>query len=383
MVRILSVLGAIAVSLAPLFLATSVQGHGHHSLEKRAGASTCKTTYTAVAPGQYPAIDCVPFTQDPQVLTWLKLVDFSKTPVFPPSADGVCPTDLTTIPKDQCWWTCQKCEAPDDITTCPTTGTWGLTYDDGPSPDSPRLYDNLLQHNQKATLFIVGSRAVSYPATLKRAYSEGHHIAIHTWSHSSMTSLSNEQIVAELKWTEKAIFDVIGVTPIYWRPPFGDVDNRVRNIATQLGYKTSIWTQDFDTNDWNIPAGTATPQSVVDTFKTWLTKIPTMKTGFIVLEHDLFPQEVDVSINGVLPIAYTTKGLTMEPIAQCLSDPKPYKEGAGSFKLSSSSNSSTVGGASGNNTKSGASGALTTTATQSKTLWVGGLGVVVAVIMSI
>lgn len=36
-----------------------------------------------------------------------------------------------------------------------------------------------------------------------------------------MTSLSNEQIVAELKWTEKAIFDVIGVTPIYWRPPFG------------------------------------------------------------------------------------------------------------------------------------------------------------------
>ena len=37
---------------------------------------------------------------------------------------------------------------------------------------------------------------------------------------------------------------------------------------------------------WNIPAGTATPQSVIDTFKGWLTKIPTMKTGFIVLEHD-------------------------------------------------------------------------------------------------
>jgi peptidoglycan/xylan/chitin deacetylase (PgdA/CDA1 family) len=36
-----------------------------------------------------------------------------------------------------------------------------------------------------------------------------------------MTSLTNEQIVAELKWTEKAIFDTIGVTPIYWRPPFG------------------------------------------------------------------------------------------------------------------------------------------------------------------
>jgi hypothetical protein len=216
------------------------------------------------------------------------------------------------------------------------------------------LLDNLSAHNQKATLFIVGSRAISFPETLKRAYNDGHHIAIHTWSHSSMTSLSNEQIVAELKWTEKAIKSVIGVTPIYWRPPFGDVDNRVRAIATQLGYKTAIWTQDFDTNDWNIPAKTATAQSVVDTFKTWLTKIPTMKTGFIVLQHDLFPEEVDVALNGILPIAYATKSLTMQPIPQCLGDSKPYLEGAGSFKFIGDANNSTTGGS--GNTTAGSNG---------------------------
>ncbi|KAF9361634.1 chitin deacetylase [Mortierella sp. NVP85] len=313
-----------------------VSAHGNHgsfgALEKRA-AATCSKTYTPVAAGSYPAIDCVPFTQDPQVQEWLKLVDFTKTPVFPTSADGVCPPDPSTLPKERCWWTCQKCEAPDDITTCPTTGTWGVTYDDGPSPDSERLYDTLKAKNQKATLFIVGSRAVSYKATLKRAYDEGHHIAIHTWSHHSMTSLTNEQVVAELKWTEKAIFDVIGVTPLYWRPPFGDVDNRVRDIAKQLGFKTSIWTQGFDTNDWNIPGKTATAQSVVDTFKSWLPKIQGMATGFIVLQHDLFKEEVDVAINGILPVAYETKGLVMQPIAQCLNDGKPYKEGAGTFKL--------------------------------------------------
>jgi len=148
-----------------------------------------------------------------------------------------------------------------------------------------------------------------------------------------MTSLSNQQIVAELKWTEKAIQSVIGVTPIYWRPPYGDVDARVRAIATQLGYKTSIWTQDFDTNDWNIPAGLATPQSVIDTFKSWLVKFPTMSTGFIVLEHDLFPAEVNVSITGILPLAYADTSLTMMPIARCLGDAKPYKEGAGTFVL--------------------------------------------------
>ncbi|KAF9921011.1 chitin deacetylase [Linnemannia zychae] len=324
---------SLACALSSVVSAHSAaSGHGPHSHEKRQ-APSCPTTYAPVAAGKYPAIDCVPFTQDPQVQEWLKLVDFSKTPVFPPSQKGVCPTDIASLPQNQCWWTCQKCEAPDDLTSCPTTGTWGLTFDDGPSPDSPRLYDHLLSHNQKATLFIVGSRAVSLPATLKRAYNEGHQIAIHTWSHNSMTSLTNEQIVAELKWTEKAIFDTIGVTPIYWRPPFGDVDARVRNIATQLGLKTSIWTQGFDTNDWNIPQGSATPQSVVDTFKGWLTKIPTMPHGFIVLEHDLFPEEVNVSISGVLPVAYATKGLVMQPIAQCVNDAKPYKEGLGTFKL--------------------------------------------------
>ncbi|KAF9554519.1 chitin deacetylase, partial [Mortierella alpina] len=109
---------------------------------------------------------------------------------------------------------------------------------------------------------------------------------------------------------------------------------------------------------WNIPA-TATPEKVVATFKSWLVKIPTMKTGFIVLEHDLLPAEVNVSLTGILPIAYATKGLTMEPIAQCLNDGKPYKEGAGTFKLLPSSGGATNGtnGANGTNGTNGTNGA--------------------------
>ncbi|KAG0316416.1 chitin deacetylase [Dissophora globulifera] len=330
MVKPLASVLALSAAISVVF------AHAGHALEKRATTPGCSTTYAPVT--AYPALDCVPFTQDPQVVNWLKLVDFTKTPTFKPSVvdattGSTCPPAGTVIPADQCWWTCQKCEAPDDVTTCPTPGTWGLTYDDGPSPDSPRLYDYLKTHNQKATLFVVGSRVVSYPTTLKRAYTEGHHIGIHTWSHTAMTSLTNEQVVAELKWTEKAIVDTIGVTPIYWRPPYGDVDNRVRNIATQLGYKTSIWTMDFDTNDWNIPANITTASAVISTFQAWLPKVAGMKTGFIVLEHDLFPQEVDVAITGILPLAYQQKGLTIVPIAQCRNDAKPYKEGLGTFVL--------------------------------------------------
>jgi hypothetical protein len=36
--------------------------------------------------------------------------------------------------------------------------------------------------------------------------------------HAELTTISNEQIIAELKWTELAIKEVIGVTPRLMRP---------------------------------------------------------------------------------------------------------------------------------------------------------------------
>lgn len=73
-------------------------------------------------------------------------------------------------------------------------------------------------------------------------YMTGHQLAVHTWSHPSLTTLTNEQIVAELGWTKKVIKDVTGVTPNTWRPPYGDIDDRVRAIAAQMGLTPIIWT---------------------------------------------------------------------------------------------------------------------------------------------
>lgn len=65
-----------------------------------------------------------------------------------------------------------------------------------------------------------------------------------------MTSLSNQEIVAEFYWTSKAIKEVLGITPKCWRPPYGDVDDRVRAIAWLMGMRTIHWDQ--DSNDWNM-----------------------------------------------------------------------------------------------------------------------------------
>ena len=42
--------------------------------------------------------------------------------------------------------------------------------------------------------------------------------------------MTNEQIVAELGWTRKAIQKVLGVTPTTMRPPFGDIGTRTLSL---------------------------------------------------------------------------------------------------------------------------------------------------------
>lgn len=62
-------------------------------------------------------------------------------------------------------------------------------------------------------------------------------------------------------WQLKAIKLAVGVTPTCWRPPFGDVDDRIRAIAKGLGLRTILW--QYDSNDWQVGATAGvTPQQV-------------------------------------------------------------------------------------------------------------------------
>jgi peptidoglycan/xylan/chitin deacetylase (PgdA/CDA1 family) len=103
--------------------------------------------------------------------------------------------------------------------------------------------DYLDSVNLKSTFFVVGSRydqlvssvnfwsrplppyrVISFPATLQAQYMGQHQIAVHTWSHTSLTTQTNEEIIAELGWSKKVIKDVLGVTPNIMRPPYGDIE---------------------------------------------------------------------------------------------------------------------------------------------------------------
>lgn len=196
----------------------------------------------------------------------------------------------------------------------------------GPTPNTVPLLATLKANNIKATFFVMGSNVVRNADILKQEYAEGHHIASHTWSHFPLTSLTNEQIVAEVKWTEKAVFDITGLRMKYIRPPYGDIDNRVRAVIAKLGYRVVDWTDDAaDSKDFALNAGytEASLNAGVNTMATHLTTWganPANK-GIITLEHDLY----NVTVEFAKRLIAATKQAKLKPmtVAQCLGDASP------------------------------------------------------------
>ncbi|RKP14213.1 hypothetical protein BJ684DRAFT_8940 [Piptocephalis cylindrospora] len=266
---------------------------------------------------------------DPSQLSGL---DLSKVPSHAIRPKGV---PCVGNKADGCWWSCDQCKAPTDVSRCPGPKQWGLTFDDGPSGNTTALLDFLDQRNIKATLFIVGSRVTDNPDILRRAYKAKHQIAIHTWSHTALTSQSNEQIIAEMSWTQKIIKSAIGVTPLYMRPPYGDIDDRVRGVLAAMGLKVILW--DRDTNDWRLNFGNPTnynPAWISGNETKWIDATVRGEDNPITLEHDLTVEGIREAMT-VIP-RITDAGISVLPVGECLKDSRWYAEDDGSELRTSS-----------------------------------------------
>lgn len=62
-----------------------------------------------------------------------------------------------------------------------------------------------------------------------------------------MTTLSSEDVVAQLAWSMELIHNSTGGrVPRFWRPPYGDTDARVSAIAKEvLGLTTIVWNKEW------------------------------------------------------------------------------------------------------------------------------------------
>lgn len=82
---------------------------------------------------------------------------------------------------------------------------------DGPQ-FSLKLLDFLKANNERATHFLIGITMVQNVEPFKATLASGNDIAVHTYTHPYMTTLSNADVVAQLGWTMQIIHDSTYVT---------------------------------------------------------------------------------------------------------------------------------------------------------------------------
>ena len=160
-----------------------------------------------------------------------------------------------------------------------TQKTLAMTFDDGPHPSlTPKLLDLLKERNIKCTFFLIGNLVKTYPDIVRRIIAEGHEIGNHTWTHCSLTSRSDEQIRKELQQSADAVKEVAGVSPQLIRPPYGAINQRIKDMMfSDFGYSTIMWS--VDPQDWRRPGVAAVTSRLVNG----------AKPGAIMLAHDIHP----------------------------------------------------------------------------------------------
>ncbi|KAJ3312011.1 chitin deacetylase, partial [Blyttiomyces sp. JEL0837] len=177
-------------------------------------------------------------------------------------------------------------------TRCVGDNMFAQTFDDGPSIVTPQLLDHLRASGTRLTFFNMGTNIKQFPCTLVQEMNDGHINCIHTWSHQPSTSLTNDQLVAEVLWTAAIMKSVIGKSPKCIRAPYGDIDERVMAIFEAMGL-TVIWV-DEDSRDWSYPQADSSVEPIVSLVKSWLGQ--SIPGGILALEHDLYSHEVQAGM---------------------------------------------------------------------------------------
>ncbi|KAJ3563277.1 hypothetical protein NP233_g9041 [Leucocoprinus birnbaumii] len=199
--------------------------------------------------------------------------EHGKDPTYPghdPMSPEICSSTYKCI-NTAAWW-----DGPE--------GYYASSFDDGPQPTTDKLVDFLQSKSVHTTHFMIGTNILQYSAQFVKAFNAGDDIAVHTYTHPYMTTLSNEEVVAQLGWTMELIHNSTGGrVPRFWRPPYGDSDNRVTAIAKEVfGLETVIWNE--DTEDWSLGYGGTTLENIAKQMQEWLAR--PKAPGLVVLEHE-------------------------------------------------------------------------------------------------
>ncbi len=136
---------------------------------------------------------------------------------------------------------------PVAIINRPVVNMCALTFDDGPSALTPQLLDTLKAEGVTATFFLLGEQVARRPEVVERMLVEGHEIASHGYTHADMVTISKNAQRAELQRLND-LLTPMGVTPRFFRPPYGSYNRQVTALVEDMGMDVMMWST--DSRDW-------------------------------------------------------------------------------------------------------------------------------------
>jgi peptidoglycan/xylan/chitin deacetylase (PgdA/CDA1 family) len=133
-----------------------------------------------------------------------------------------------------------------EISALPGAGNMvALTVDDGASSETIKGYCDFVELTGFRLTFFITSQYDGWDSNLKqlrRLVDSGNvQVANHTVTHKSLIRCSDETIADELAGCERYITNNFGRSAHpYFRPPYGDIDDRVAHVAAGMGYSTPV-----------------------------------------------------------------------------------------------------------------------------------------------
>jgi endo-1,4-beta-xylanase len=154
-----------------------------------------------------------------------------------------------------------------------SNGYIGLAFDDGPyAGQTNQLIAALDAAHLRATFFDWGQHIAGNASLVQAQFANGW-VGNHSWTHSHMTTMTQEQMTTELTDTQNALQAITGQAPVLFRPPYLESNATLRSVEANLGLTEVL--ADVDSQDWN---GASTATIVAN--------VSTARNGDSILVHD-------------------------------------------------------------------------------------------------
>ncbi|KAI1413820.1 carbohydrate esterase family 4 protein [Hypoxylon sp. FL1857] len=230
---------------------------------------------------------------------------FSKIEIVPSVPKGF------TIP--------EKLPSGNFVFSCKRPNSFAFAIDDGDPVFAQQVMKTIDDAGITVTFFTVGAPLRDPTTNLSAIYNEmaakGHQIALHSYTHPPLEGLPDE---AAIDWEYTNDIEAVketfnGLTPKYFRPPFGTEGARMRQRLAALIEDPYIVQWSVDVEDW-LWAESDTPEKQLEAFKR-----DVAAGGNIVVMHYLYNSTVSY-LKEFIEIAKAT-GKQLMRVDQCLMDP--------------------------------------------------------------